>query len=95
MRENLKLRPERARRVVRGELIMPRGTVKWFDPSKGYGFITPDEGGQDVFVHQTAIQMSGYRTLDEGQKVEFELGTGPKGRAQASNVRPVVEGRVG
>ncbi len=60
------------------------GTVKWFDASRGYGFVTRD-GGADVFVHQSAIQTEGYRSLTEGQRVEFEVEQGPKG-AKASNV---------
>lgn len=64
---------------------MAKGTVKWFSNQKGYGFITPDGGGKDVFVHHTAIQGEGYKTLDEGQQVEFEVTQGPKGE-QASNV---------
>ncbi len=60
------------------------GTVKWFDAGKGYGFVTR-EGGSDVFVHQSAIQAEGYRSLAEGQRVEFEVEQGPKG-AKASNV---------
>jgi CspA family cold shock protein len=70
---------------------MARGTVKWFDRTKGYGFIAPDEGGSDLFVHQSQIQMPGYRTLEEGQQVEYEIGTGPSGRPQAVNVRPLQE----
>jgi CspA family cold shock protein len=62
-----------------------KGTVKWFNASKGYGFITP-ESGEDVFVHFSAIQSEGYKTLEEGQAVEFEVTKGPKG-LQASNVR--------
>ena len=58
---------------------MPEGTVKWFSSEKGYGFITPDEGDKDVFVHQSEIQAEGYRSLDEGQRVGFETETGPKG----------------
>jgi len=65
---------------------MATGTVKWFNDTKGFGFITPDEGGKDVFCHQTAIQASGHRSLAEGQKVEFEVKQGPKG-LQAENVR--------
>src|SRR3954447_2804841 len=65
---------------------MATGTVKWFNDAKGYGFITPDGGGKDVFVHHTAIQMEGFRSLAEGQKVEFEVTEGPKG-PQAANVR--------
>jgi CspA family cold shock protein len=65
---------------------MATGTVKWFNDAKGYGFITPDGGGKDVFVHHTAIQMEGFRSLAEGQKVEYEVTEGPKG-PQAANVR--------
>ncbi|MBI4913213.1 MAG: cold-shock protein [Acidobacteria bacterium] len=67
---------------------MPQGTVKWFNAEKGYGFITPDDGGQDLFVHHTAIQEKGFRKLDENQKVNFEVTQGPKG-PQASNVTKV------
>ena len=66
---------------------MAQGTVKWFNNEKGYGFIAVD-GGQDVFVHYTAIQADGYRSLDEGQRVEFEVAQGPKG-PQADAVRLV------
>ena len=58
---------------------MAQGTVKWFNAEKGYGFITVDGGGPDVFCHWSAIQMEGYRTLDEGMRVEFEIGQGQKG----------------
>jgi len=64
------------------------GTVKWFNAEKGYGFISQPDGGADVFVHHSAIQMSGYRSLQEGQQVEFEVQQGNKG-LQAANVRPV------
>lgn len=64
---------------------MPTGTVKWFNGEKGFGFITQDDGGADVFVHFSAIAGSGYRNLDEGQKVEYETTQGPKG-LQAANV---------
>ena len=64
---------------------MPTGTVKWFNDAKGYGFITPDDGGEDLFAHFSAIQMSGFKTLKEGQKVQFEVTQGPKGK-QASNI---------
>ena len=66
---------------------MAVGTVKWFNADKGYGFIQP-ESGEDVFVHFSAIQMSGYRSLNEGQTVEFDVAQGPKG-PQAANVRPI------
>jgi CspA family cold shock protein len=65
---------------------MASGTVKWFSNSKGYGFILPDEGSEDVFAHFSAIEMEGYKTLKQGQKVEFEINQGPKG-LQASNIR--------
>ena len=67
---------------------MATGTVKWFNESKGFGFIQQDDGGEDVFVHHTAITMDGFRTLAEGQKVQFDVAKGPKG-LQASNVRAV------
>jgi len=67
---------------------MATGTVKWFNDAKGFGFITQDSGGDDVFCHHTAIQGQGFRTLAEGQKVEFDVTRGPKG-LQAANVRPV------
>jgi CspA family cold shock protein len=65
---------------------MSTGTVKWFNDAKGYGFITPDEGGEDLFAHFSAIQMNGFKTLKEGQKVSFEIVQGPKGK-QASNIQ--------
>ena len=67
---------------------MARGTVKWFSSEKGFGFISQGDGGSDVFVHHSAIEGSGYRSLEEGQQVEFETTQGPKG-LQASAVRPV------
>ena len=67
---------------------MATGTVKWFNADKGYGFIAPDDGTADVFVHFSAITGSGYRSLDENQKVEFDTTQGQKG-PQAENVRPV------
>ena len=65
---------------------MAYGTVKWFNDSKGFGFITPDEGGEDLFAHFSAIQSKGFRSLQEGQRVTFDVTTGPKGK-QASNIR--------
>ena len=65
---------------------MSTGTVKWFNDAKGYGFITPDDGGEDLFAHFSAIQMSGFKTLKEGQKVQFEVTLGPKGK-QVSNIQ--------
>lgn len=67
---------------------MATGTVKWFNAEKGYGFIAPDQGGADVFVHYSEIQGSGFRTLEENQHVEFELGEGVKG-IQAQAVRAI------
>lgn len=67
---------------------MNTGTVKWFNESKGFGFITPADGSKDVFVHFSAIQADGFRTLQEGQKVEFETENGPKG-PQAAKVKIV------
>jgi len=67
---------------------MATGTVKWFNDSKGFGFITPDEGGEDLFAHFSAIQSSGFKSLQENQRVQFEVTTGPKGK-QASNIQPV------
>ena len=64
---------------------MAKGTVKWFNNSKGYGFITPEDGSQDVFVHHNSIQGEGYKSLDEGQTVEFEVQQGKKG-PEAVNV---------
>ncbi len=64
---------------------MPEGTVKWFNADKGFGFITPSEGGDDLFVHFSAIQSHGYKTLDEGQRVSFTVGQGQKG-PQATEV---------
>ena len=67
---------------------MAQGTVKWFNPDKGFGFIAPDDGSADVFVHFSAIDSTGYRTLEENQKVEYDVTQGPKG-PQAAQVRAV------
>ena len=65
---------------------MATGTVKWFNDSKGFGFITPDDVGKDLFAHVSAINMNGFKPLKEGQKVQFEVTQGPKGK-QASNIQ--------
>ncbi|GII99874.1 putative cold-shock DNA-binding protein [Sediminihabitans luteus] len=67
---------------------MTFGTVKWFNAEKGFGFIAPEDGSADVFAHYSAIQTQGYRTLEEDQRVEFDVTQGPKG-PQAENIRPV------
>jgi CspA family cold shock protein len=67
---------------------MATGTVKWFNDAKGYGFITPDDGSEDLFAHFSAINMQGFKTLKEGQKVSFDVVQGPKGK-QASNIQKV------
>ena len=66
---------------------MDTGIVKWFNERKGYGFITPDNGSDDVFIHHSNISMDGYKTLNEGQKVEYETGQGKKG-PEATNAKP-------
>ena len=66
---------------------MATGTVKWFNDAKGFGFITPDEGGEDLFAHFSSVQTQGFKTLKEGQKVSLDVVQGPKGK-QASNIRP-------
>ena len=67
---------------------MATGTVMWFNDTKGFGFIAPDEGGEDLFAHYSSINMEGFKTLKEGQKVAFDVTEGPKGK-QASNIRHV------
>jgi CspA family cold shock protein len=74
--------------VIERVVPMAQGTVKWFNAEKGFGFIAQDGGGPDVFVHYSAIQTQGYRSLDEAQRVEFEVTQGPKG-PQADAVRPL------
>ena len=80
-------------RKVRGQITgarknMATGTVKWFNDAKGFGFIKPDEGGDDLFAHFQDIQSNGFKSLAENQRVSFERGTGPKG-AKATNIRPI------
>jgi CspA family cold shock protein len=65
---------------------MASGTVKWFNDAKGFGFVTPEDGGKDLFAHFSAIQQPGFKSLQEGQRVTFDVTTGPKGQ-QASNIR--------
>ena len=74
-------------RWVQGVKTMAKGTVKWFNSEKGFGFISPDGGGQDLFVHHSEIKTQGFASLDEGQKVEFTVGQGKKGPC-ATNVVP-------
>jgi CspA family cold shock protein len=76
------------KRKVSAKRDMAQGTVKWFSQEKGYGFITPDEGGEDIFVHYTGIAGSGFRNLEEGDRVSYEPTRGRKGE-QAENVRKV------
>jgi cold shock protein len=81
-------REVRFRMQMLGEMFMAQGTVKWFNAEKGYGFIAVDGGGPDVFVHYSAIESTGFRTLDEGQRVEFQTTQGPKG-PQADQVHAI------
>ena len=81
-------------RLIYGQLkgqrstVVSSGIVKWFNGKKGFGFITPDGGGDDLFVHHSEIKTTGYASLEEGQKVEYEVGEGQKGRPCATNVVP-------
>jgi len=68
------------------EMTMATGTVKWFNPTKGFGFIEPEDGGNDAFVHISAVERAGLRTLNEGQKVEYELQPGQRGKSSAENL---------
>jgi CspA family cold shock protein len=66
---------------------MATGTVKWFNDAKGFGFITPDGGGEDLFAHFSAINMPGFKSLKEGQKVSFDIGAGNNGKTRANNIQ--------
>jgi CspA family cold shock protein len=66
---------------------MATGTVKWFNDAKGFGFITPDGGGEDLFAHFSAINMNGFKSLKEGQKVSFDIGAGNNGKTRANNIQ--------
>jgi CspA family cold shock protein len=72
--------------LLQENIGMATGTVKWFNDAKGFGFITPDEGGEDLFAHFSSVQSNGFKSLKEGQKVQFDVVQGPKGK-QASNIR--------
>ena len=67
---------------------MATGIVKWFNDAKGFGFVAPDDGGADLFIHFSAINMGGFKSLKEGQKISFEVAQGPKGK-QASNIQAI------
>ena len=71
------------------EREMPQGTVKWFNPNKGYGFIQPDDGSKDIFVHISAVEQAGLGSLSEGQKVSFEVERGRQGKLAAANLKGV------
>lgn len=73
--------------AMKGDLRMATGTVKWFNATKGFGFITPDEGGKDVFVHITAVQAAGLQGLKDGQRISYELKT-DRGKTAAANLKP-------
>jgi cold shock protein len=70
-----------------GENDVATGTVKWFNPTKGYGFIAPQDGGKDVFVHISAVERAGLKTLNEGQRIDYELASGRDGKLSAENLR--------
>jgi CspA family cold shock protein len=76
-----------SRKLIVLEIKMANGTVKWFNDAKGFGFITPEDGGEDLFAHFSAINSTGFKSLAENQRVTFDVTTGPKGK-QASNIQP-------
>jgi CspA family cold shock protein len=80
--------PDSSRTEIKDRTAMATGTVKWFNDAKGFGFITPDDGGKDLFAHHSSIQGSGFKSLKEAQKVSFDVVQGPKGPA-ASNIKPL------
>jgi CspA family cold shock protein len=81
---NPSLKPQ----IAEEQIVMATGVVKWFNNAKGYGFVTPEDGDQDVFVHFSSIEMDGYKTLKEGQKVQFDISQGPKG-LHATNIHRI------
>jgi CspA family cold shock protein len=83
----LRITVEEVNSLIIKEINMATGVVKWFNDAKGFGFITPDNGGEDLFAHFSAINSSGFKSLREAQRVTFDVTTGPKGK-QASNIVP-------
>ena len=88
---NILTKVEEASAVLGEGELMATGIVKWFNNAKGYGFVLPDEGGEDLFAHFSAIQMNGYKTLRAGDTVEYKLAEGPKG-LHADCIRPIIAG---